>query len=364
MPKVQIGFLGAGGIARSHAFALSALKFYYPDAPEIILADVHSARSESREAFARQYGFHRAVDFSSFVQNSSIDTVFILGPNHIHYPHLEATLKTPSVKHIYLEKPVCSNIQEEEKMKELFKEHGADRRIQVGFQMTQTSAIQEALKLWQSGRLGKPVHFNFTLKHGDYLQQSYREKRKTRLTPSPDGGAMADLGSHAVSLAMAFLGEDLKILHAVQSGNFDDVPVGSDLFSEISVFEKSSKAVGTISGSRVSSGTGDLMAFEIYAEKGALKYSSHHPDTFEYYLEETHNWIKVFTGSNYLPASSFPSEHVPGGWLRSLIHAHYVFLTGYSHCVFVPDLGHGLAVQRIVRETADYMKRFRGTVNV
>lgn len=359
MSNFTIGFLGAGGIARSHAFALSALKFYYPDAPEIILADVHSARAESREAFARQYGFNRAVDFTSFIQNSSLDTVFILGPNHIHYHHFEAALKMPSVKRIYLEKPVCSNIEEEEKMMQLLKKYGAEKQIQVGFQMTQTSAIQEALKLWSSGKLGRPVHFNFTLKHGDYLQKSYREKRVTRLTPAPDGGAMADLGSHAVSLAMAFLGENLKIVHAIQAGSFEDVPAGSDLFSEISVVDTTTKAAGTISGSRVSSGTGDLMAFEIYAEKGALKYSSHVPDTFEYYLEETDNWTKIFTGSNYQPATSFPSAHVPGGWLRSLIHAHYVFLTCYPHSTFVPDLKHGLAVQRIVRESADFMEKFR-----
>jgi predicted dehydrogenase len=170
---------------------------------------------------------------------------------------------------------------------------------------------------------------------------------------------MADLGSHAVSLAIAFLGENLRIVHAIQAGSFEDVPSGSDLFSEISVVETSTKAAGTISGSRVSSGTGDLMAFEIYAEKGALRYSSHIPDTFEYYLEETGNWTRVFSGSNYQPATSFPSAHAPGGWLRSLIHAHYVFLMDYSYRAFVPDLKHGLAVQRVVRESADFMERFR-----
>lgn len=358
MSTVTIGFLGAGGIAKSHAFALSAIKYYYPASPEIKLEAVHSARSESRETFARQYGFREAVNFSSFTSNTSIDTVFILGPNNIHYPHLEAALKMPSVKRIYLEKPVCSNIQEEEKMRELLKAYETSKQIQVGFQMTQTSAIQEALKLWNSGVFGNAVHFNFTLKHGDYLQKSYREKRVTRLTPAPDGGAMADLGSHAVSLAMAFMGEELKILHSIQGGAFEDVPEGSDLFSEISVFDLKSKAVGTISGSRVSSGTGDLLAFEIYAEKGTLKYTSHQPDTFEYFLEEKGNWTKVFTGSNYQPATSFPSAHVPGGWLRSLIHAHYVFLTG-AQSAFVPDLKHGLAVQRVVRETAEHLEKFR-----
>ena len=359
MSTNTIGFLGAGGIAKSHAFALSSLKFYYPDAPEINLEAVHSSRPESREAFAKKYNFRKAVDFSSFISNTSLDTIFILGPNNIHYAHLEAALKMPSVKRVYLEKPVCSNFHEEEKMKYLLKDYGNEKQIQVGFQMTQTSAIQEALKLWNSGEFGRPIHFNFTLKHGDYLQKQYREKRITRLTPAPDGGAMADLGSHAISLAVAFLGEDLKILHALQGGFYEDVPAESDLYSEISIIEQKSKAAGTISASRVSAGTGDLLAFEIYAENGALKYTSHLPDTFEYFLEEKNNWVKVFTGSNYLPATSFPSGHVPGGWLRSLIHAHYVFLTNYPRGVFVPGLKHGLAVQRVVRETAEYLKKFR-----
>lgn len=361
--SVTVGFLGAGGIARSHAFALSALKFYYPDAPEIRLEAVHSLRPESRELFAKNYNFRKALELNAFTANNNIDTLFILGPNNIHFTHLEAALNMPSVKRIYLEKPVCSNEAEEEKMQRLLQEYAVDKKIQVGFQMTQTSSIQEALKLWKSGELGKPIHFNFTLKHGDYLKKSYRDKRVTRLTPAPDGGAMADLGSHAISLAMSFIGEDLQILHAIQGGSFADVPEGSDLFSEISVIEKTTRAVGTISGSRVSSGTGDLMAFEIFAEKGAIKYTSHQPDTFEYFTEEKGNWIKVFTGSNYQPATSFPSAHVPGGWLRSLIHAHYVFLTGDRKGAFVPDLKHGLAVQRIVRETAAFMEEFRKRVN-
>ena len=47
--------------------------------------------------------------------------------------------------------------------------------------------------------LGNPLHFEVKYYHSDYLKQDYRDKRASRLTPAPDGGAMADLGSHAVS---------------------------------------------------------------------------------------------------------------------------------------------------------------------
>jgi predicted dehydrogenase len=170
---------------------------------------------------------------------------------------------------------------------------------------------------------------------------------------------MADLGSHGISLLMAFLGEDLRILNAMQAGGFDDVPVDSDLFSSISLIDSSTRAAGSMSASRISAGTGDLVQLEIYAEKGTLKYSSHHVDYFEYFLEETGQWIRQPIGSNYKPVTSFPSGHVPPGWLRAMIHAHYVFLGGKDEKAFIPDLNHGLAVQRIVRETASHLAEFR-----
>ena len=358
--KIVVGFLGAGGIARSHAYALNSLKYFYPDVPQIEFEAVCSYRKESSAAFASKFGFKKSLSLEEFKSNPNINTVLILGPNKVHFEHLKLALEMPSVTHIYLEKPVCSTLDEELEMAEIAASSG--KRIQVGFQYLQTASVREALNFWHSGKLGKPIHFDLKYYHGDYLQQSYREKRTTRLTPAPDGGAMADLGSHGISLLMAFLGENLQIMSAFQAGNFADVPADSDLFSSISLVNLENKAAGTMSASRISSGSGDLVSLEIYAEKGMLRYSSQSVDYFEYYLEETGEWTRQVVGSNYLPITSFPSAHVPPGWLRSMIHAHYIFLNGSDHKAFVPDLRHGLAVQRVVRETADYLGYYRNLI--
>jgi hypothetical protein len=42
-----------------------------------------------------------------------------------------------------------------------------------------------------------------------------------------------------------------------------------------------------------------------------------------------------------------------------MIHAHYVFLTDDSSESVIPDIEHGLQVQRLVRETADHLEKFR-----
>ncbi len=364
MEHHRIGFLGAGGIAKSHVFALNSLRYFYPAPPAFSLAAVASARKESRAAFAREYGFEKDVTAEEFFTLKDIDTVFILGPNNVHCPHLEAALEMDGVRQVYLEKPVCSNIDEERRLNDIAGKGNHGKRVQVGFQFLLGSAVREALMFRQEKDFGKPVHFSFTLKHSDYLNKSYRDKRRTRLTPAPDGGAMADLGSHAISLMVAFLGSGIRIVSALQSGSYPDVPAESDLYSEISLFDPKTGAVGNVSGSRVSSGIGDMLAFEIHFEKGALRYSSYYPDRFEYFFEEVGDWSVRFTGSNFRPVTSFPSGHVPAGWLRALIHAHYVFLTGKDTLAYVPGLDHGVEVQRLVRETAEQMALFRKSAGI
>jgi predicted dehydrogenase len=356
--KVVIGFIGAGGIARSHAFSLNSLKFYYPDAPEVELAAVSSARKESRELFASRYGFQRACPPEELLTDERISTVFILGPNNVHYEHFKAAAAMDHVKKIYLEKPVCSNSEEEAGIRSIMTSRPG-LQVQVGFQYLYTSAVREALTFWKSGVLGKPVHFEFKYYHSDYLKKSYREKRVTRLTPAPDGGAMADLGSHILSLLMAFMGDKVEITSAVQAGEFEDVPADSDLFSQVSLFDRESRAAGTLSASRISSGTGDSLTFELYATGGAIRFSSENPGQFEYYAEESGTWSRKVTGSNYKPFTSFPSGHVPGGWHRAMMHAHYVFLTNSRTETFVPDIMHGLAVQKLLTSTAEHLASFR-----
>ena len=175
--KIVVGFLGAGGIARSHAFALNSLKYFYSQVPEIEFEAVCASRKESSDAFASKFGFRKSQSLQEFEQNKSINSVYILGPNKVHFEHLKIALKMPSVSRIYLEKPVCSNLQEEEEMKRIVAE--SNRQIQVGFQYLLTASVREAIAFWHSGKLGKAIHFDLKYYHGDYLQKSYREKRVT-----------------------------------------------------------------------------------------------------------------------------------------------------------------------------------------
>ncbi|MDR2886739.1 MAG: Gfo/Idh/MocA family oxidoreductase [Bacteroidales bacterium] len=360
MNTIRAGFIGTGAIARTHAWALNSLKYYYNDAPAIETVAACSARKESREAFAGSYGFEKACSIEEFVNDDTINTVFVLTPNKLHYEHFKAAINMASVRRIYLEKPVCSSEEEAQSISRLALGR-PEVKIQVGFQYLFSPAVREALSFWKSGILGKPVHFDIKYYHSDYLKKEYRNKRLNRLTPAPDGGAMADLGSHAISLLIAFMGS-FKINGAIQAGSFDDVDKRSDLFGQIMLYNPGTGVAGTLSASRITSGSGDDIVLEFFAENGALRYASAKADCFEYYSEDTGVWTKKTVGSMYRNITSFPSAHVPPGWLRAMAHAHYVFLTGTLGEVFVPDIDHGLAVQEMVVEAARQFDIFRQTL--
>lgn len=349
---VRAGFIGAGGIARPHVFSLNSIKYYYNDAPRVDLVAVASASPKSRESFASLYGFRAAVSPGDFFRNEEIDTVYILGPNNVHSEHLERAVSMPSVRRVYIEKPICAAWEEEKLIKRLARQHPGIR-MQTGFQYLYMTAVREALTFWKSGVTGRPVHFELKYFHGDYLHKSYRDKRANRLVPAPSGGALADLGSHAISMLIAFLGNDLSVVAASASGSFEDVDPRSDLFSVVMLRHEGSGAAGTVSASRIASGSGDTLSMDLYCEKGSIRFTSEKPDHFEYYLEETGRWTRVPCGSRYDGITSFPSGHVPPGWLRPMIHAHYVFLTGNDDATAFPGVDHALEVQRILREAAE-----------
>lgn len=178
--KIYAGFIVAGGIARAHAFALNSLRYYYNDSPKAEFEAVCSSTENSRNTFAGQFGFRNPVSLEGFLSNKIIDTVYILGPNKVHFDHLTKVLTMPAIKRIYIEKPVCSNIDEEMLIAKIVRQH-PEIKIQTGFQYLFMSSVSEALNLWKTGKLGKPIHFDLKYYHGDYLQKEYRDKRSISL---------------------------------------------------------------------------------------------------------------------------------------------------------------------------------------
>jgi predicted dehydrogenase len=358
--EYKIAFAGAGSIARAHAYALDALPYYYPGAPVIVRAIVASATPESRNLFASRFGFAEAMAPEDLWQRSDIDTIFILGPNELHYQHLIKAVEMKNIRRIYLEKPICVSAEEEEKIARLITALPADLIIQTGFQYLQMAAVRRALILWREIDFGDPIHFHARYLHDSYLARNYRDERRARLKPAPEGGAVADLGSHAISLLVALLGDGLDIADARQSGIFDDVPKESELCAVLLLSDSKSGAAGTVVASRISAGSGELLEFELRCTGGALRVSTNRPDILEFHKRDgDEEWRALNCGNDYMPVTRFPSASASAGWLRSLIHAHYLLFGGSDDRAVIPNLNHGLIVQQLIRRTAERLAAAR-----
>jgi predicted dehydrogenase len=354
----RVAFLGAGGIARAHAFALGALPYYYPEGPRGRKLAVASATAESRWAFADRFGFAEALSPEDLWARDDLEALYILTPNEWHAPHLRRALAMEGLERIYLEKPICVTRAEARELEALAADLPAGRTVQVGFQYLQMAPVRRALQLWHAGEVGAPIHFHARYLHSGYLDPAYREERRSRLTA--ENGAIVDLGPHAISLLVAFLGNALRVVDARQSGSFPDVPPASDLCTTVLLEEEASGAVGTLLASRISAGAGDLLELELRATRGALRISTEQPDVLWLYRRGApEGWRELYCGSDYAPATTFPGGRFPAGWLRSLIHAHYLFLGGEDPQATVPDLRHGLAVQRALLCIQEHLARAR-----
>jgi predicted dehydrogenase len=351
--SLRVGFLGAGGIARAHAYALDALKFYYPDSPKLEKAVVASPTPASREGFAERFGFQDALPPDKIWDREDLDALFILGPNTTHTPQLIQAAQQPNLKRIYVEKPIGTSQDDIRTLVALNKgKHG--KFILMGFQYLQKSPLRKALSHWQTGVFGTPIHFHAEYLHSSYLDPAYRQKHPGRLQSIPINGAAADLGSHALSLLIAFLGNKLVVKSAHASGHFADVPQHSDLCTTALIEESTSGAVGSLLASRISAGTGDQLAIELRGEKGALLFSTANPDCYDTYLPDE-GWRRHEVNSNYQPQTTFPSDYAPSGWLRALVHNHYLFFGGDPAISFLPDLTHGILVQRLLQAIAEWI---------
>ena len=97
----------------------------------------------------------------------------------------------------------------------------------------QKSAIRSALADWHSGVFGTPVHFRAEYHHSSYLDPVYRLKHPDRLVSIPVNGAIADMGSHILSLLTAFLGNSLIVNYAESSGHYPEVPKNSEVCTTV-----------------------------------------------------------------------------------------------------------------------------------
>lgn len=275
MRELQLALIGGGAIARGHAAAVQLVPFSFPDLPRWRARLVCDATAELASAAAVRLGFaESAVGWQAAIERSDIDALIIATPPDLHGEIAIAALRAG--KHVLCEKPLARTADEAEAM--VAAADASDAVAMVGFNLRYAPALLQARRMVREGALGEVFQVS-----GRYLQDFGRDASRAanwRYQAARGGsGALADIGSHLLD-SVCWLAGDIDAVVGAARTVIGERPaedggarVRVDVDDHAAFLARfSSGALGSFEVSRVATGRGNHLAFEIYGSQGSLAF--------------------------------------------------------------------------------------------
>lgn len=180
--KTGVGLIGSQFISTIHAKALQSVS----DAE--IVAVTSPTEGHARD-FATKHGIpNHFTSLDQMLAKDDIDMVVIGAPNFLH---CDITLKAAKAgKHVVVEKPLCLNLAEADRMIEACKR--ANVKLMYAEELCFTPKYVRLKELLDEGALGRPVLLKQSEKHdGPHADHFWDVERS-------GGGVTMDMGCHAI----------------------------------------------------------------------------------------------------------------------------------------------------------------------
>ena len=359
---LRIGLLGFGAMGRTHTWAVQNLPFFYGALPfSAKVVGVCTTSMEKSERVASEFGMQIATtNEDDLIQSPDIDIIDICTPNIYHYETLKKAIAAG--KCVLCEKPLCISAAEAEEIAALPLAEG--QICGMVFNNRWIAPVMRAKQLIDEGRIGRVLSFE-----GKYLHNSAANPNRPAGWKQDSevcgGGVLFDLGSHVIDL-LSFLCGPMQsvsgmsqIAYPTRKGrNGEEWQTNADE-SFYMLCQTKEGACGTISVGKLQVGTNDDLSFEIYGERGALRFSLMEPNWLYYYDNTTadapiggaRGFTRIECVGRY-PDITFPSPKAPAGCLYGHLASMHAFLLAVADGKpFSPSLRDGLYVQKVM-ETA------------
>lgn len=194
MPALRIGLMGCGQMALSiHLPVLTHL----PDVQLVALAETDPGCLKKACCFAP-----KALPFNHYqklLQLEEMDAVVICLPNHLHAEAAMAALQRG--KHVYLEKPLATNLKEGQKVLTSWQQAGTVGMM--GYNYRFNPVCLDLKQQISSGKIGPWVYARSVF---STPFRSIPEWKKSRQT---GGGALLDLASHHIDLIRFIFNQEI-----------------------------------------------------------------------------------------------------------------------------------------------------------
>ena len=267
--RLEVGLIGTGFMGQTHSFGYTMAEKAFDLPVTFNLNTVADVTEAAAGKAAARYGFDQSVaDWRTMVEDPAIDVVSITAPNALHKEMALAAIA--AAKHVYCEKPLAPRAEDAREMAEAAARAGV--RTQVGFNYICNPVISLAREMIAAGEIGEIRSYRGI--HAEDYMADDTAPWTFRHDPA-GGGALADLGSHALATAEFLLGpitdvfgDCVTVIDERPDGDERRVVEVDDIGRALLRFQCG--ATGSIEANWLASGRKMQHAFEVYGSKGAL----------------------------------------------------------------------------------------------
>ena len=286
---IRAAVVGAGMAGQAHAFGYRNATMAADLADvRVELATIVDPNLELAQTVKNRYGFEKAVaDIDEMLADPSIDVVSVALPNNLHAQVLPKVIA--SGKHLFAEKPIGRTPAEAAELARLAA--GSDAVTGVGFSFRRLPGLAAIAQAVAEGQIGE-VYSVRAWYYADYAADPQGALSWRYDQELSGGGAVLDIGAHAIDAAQFVAGPIETVLDAQlrtviaqrpkpaaggighHAAVTDETgPVTNDDVAVITAqFENG--AVGTVTLNRIAYGMPNSLGVEVYGTNGHALFDS------------------------------------------------------------------------------------------
>lgn len=271
MSKIRIGMVGGGhggfiGAIHRHAMALDGR--YGLEAGALSSDPARAKASAEALGIERSYDSYARMAQEEAHRSDGIQAVAIVTPNHLHFPIASAFLAAGI--HVICDKPLTSLLSDAIALEALASRSSARfvlTHTYAGYQM-----VREARRLVADGSLGTIRHVQVEYVQDWLAASSGGKQAEWRTDParSGEGGAIADIGTHAAHLARFVTGLEIEAVAA----DLTAFVTGRKVDDNANVLLRfAGGAKGMLWATQMAPGFENEVAIRVIGDKGSLEWS-------------------------------------------------------------------------------------------
>ncbi len=253
--KYRVGVVGAGAIAQE-----CHMPGYVKNGSAELVAFADPTAARHRDIAKLFPGLRGYKDYKDMLRKEKLDVVSVCTPNKYHAPCTIRALEAGC--HVLCEKPMAATLKEADRMTATAK--AARKKLMIAFTSRLLTGPMKCKALLAKKALGKPFMIRVRFAHGGPTQDWAKDSKTFYDPKTAIGGAMFDMGIHAIDLALWLFGPatgvTARTATLIKRVQVDD--------NAVMILEFKSGALGYIEVGWTSKP--GFSGFEIYGTEGSL----------------------------------------------------------------------------------------------